>query len=102
MEALFGVNLDEKKMNLSKEEIDLFLLNAYSHVLAYQKELNKLQTEGELKLQRALDAVRGTDQTESVKAQLEFEIEKEKRSLNLQNQTKVRNNKINNFFIAFH
>lgn len=89
IESLFGVNLNEKKLNLSKEEIDLFLINAYSHVMAYQKELQKLQTEGELKLRRALDAVRGSDQSEAVKAQLEYELEKERRELNIQNQAKV-------------
>lgn len=89
IESLFGVNLSEKKLDLSKEEIDLFLVNAYSHVLSYQKELHKIQTEGELRLRRALEAVRGADQAESVKAQLEYELEKERRNLNLQNQTKV-------------
>lgn len=90
IESLFGVNLNEKKLDLSKEEVDLFLVNAYSHVMAYQKELQKIQTEGELRLRRALDAVRGSDQTESVKAQLEYELEKERRNLNIQNQAKVR------------
>lgn len=89
IESLFGVNLNEKKLNLSKDDIDLFLVNAYSHVMAYQKELQKIQTDGELQLRRALDAVRGSDQAESIKAQLEYELEKEKRNLNLQNQTKV-------------
>lgn len=89
IESLFGVNLNEKKLDLSKEEVDLFLVNAYSHVMTYQKELQKLQTDGELRLRRALDAVRGSDQTESVKAQLEYELEKERRSLNIQNQAKV-------------
>lgn len=90
IESLFGVNLNEKKLDLSKEEVDLFLVNAYSHVMSYQKELQKIQTEGELRLRRALDAVRGSDQTESIKAQLEYELEKEKRNLNIQNQAKVR------------
>lgn len=89
IESLFGVNLNEKKLNLSKEEVDLFLVNAYSHVMAYQRELQKIQTEGELRLRRALDAVRGSDQTESIKAQLEYELEKERRALNIQNQAKV-------------
>jgi mitofilin len=89
IESLFGVNLNEKKLNLSKEEVDLFLINAYSHVMAYQKELQKLQTEGELRLKRALEAVRGSDQSEAVKAQLEYELEKERRELNIQNQAKV-------------
>lgn len=89
IESLFGVNLNDKKLDLSKDEIDLFLLNAYSHVVAYQKELQKLQTEGELRLKRAVDAVKGADQSEAIKAQLEYELEKEKRQLSLQNQAKV-------------
>lgn len=89
IESLFGVNLNEKKLDLSKEEVDLFLVNAYSHVMAYQKELQKIQTEGELRLRRALDAVRGSDQSESIKAQLEYELDKERRNLNIQNQAKV-------------
>lgn len=89
IESLFGVNLNDKKLKLSSEEVDLFLLNAYSHVVTYQKELQKLQTEGELRLRRALDAVKGADQGEAVKAQLEYELEKEKRNLTLQNQAKV-------------
>lgn len=86
---MFSVNLDEKELKLSKEELDLFLINAYSHVKAYQIELTKLQIDGELRLKRAVDAVRGADQSESIKAQLEYELEKEKRVLNLQNHTKV-------------
>lgn len=89
IESLFGVNLNEKQLNLSKEDVDLFLVNAYSHVMAYQKELNKLQTEGELRLKRALEAVRGSDQSEAVKAQLAYELDKERRELNLQNQAKI-------------
>jgi mitofilin len=89
IESLFGVNLNEKKLNLSKEDIDLFLVNAYSHVMTYQKELQKLQTEGELKLKRAIDAVRGSDHSEAVKAQLAYELEKERRELNIQNQSKI-------------
>lgn len=89
IESLFGVNLNEKKLNLSKDDIDLFLINAYSHVMAYQKELQKIQTEGELQLKRALDAVRGSDQSEAVKSQLVYELEKERRELILQNQAKI-------------
>ena len=103
IESLFGVNLNEKKLDLSKEEVDLFLLNAYSHVMAYQKELQKIQTEGELRLRRALDAIRGSDQTEAIKAQLEYELEKERRNLNIQNQAKVDFNYIQKLiFISKH
>jgi mitofilin len=101
IESLFGVNLNDKQLNLSKEDLDLFLINAYSHVMAYQKELNKLQTEGELRLKRALEAVRGSDHTEAVHAQLAYELEKERRELSLQNQAKVSSVCINLFFEIF-
>lgn len=90
IEALFpGINLKEKKLNLSKEDLDLFIVHAYTQVVAHQKELQKLQIEGEQQLKRALEAVRGTDQSEAVKSQLEYEVAKERRELNLQNQRKL-------------
>uniref|UniRef100_A0A182JYI7 MICOS complex subunit MIC60 n=1 Tax=Anopheles christyi TaxID=43041 RepID=A0A182JYI7_9DIPT len=90
MESLFpGINLSERKLNLSKDELDLFILHAYTQVIAHQKELQKLQIEGDQNLRRALEAVRGSDQSEEVKARLEYEIAKEKRQLNLHNQKKL-------------
>ncbi|KFB38195.1 AGAP002364-PA-like protein [Anopheles sinensis] len=89
MESLFpGINLAEKKLNLPQDELDLFILHAYTQVIAHQKELQKLQIEGDQSLRRALEAVRGSDQSEEVKARLEYEIAKEKRQLSLQNQKK--------------
>ncbi|XP_037946966.1 MICOS complex subunit Mic60 isoform X2 [Teleopsis dalmanni] len=90
IESLFpGLNLAEKKLNLSKEDLDLFLMHAYSHVLAYQKELQRLQTDGEVRLKRAIEAFRGNDASEAVKAQLEYQLELEKRKLALENQKKI-------------
>lgn len=90
IEAIFpGVDLTAKKLNLSKDDLDLFITHAYSHVLAYQKELQRLQLDGEMRLKRAIEALRGDDQTESVKAQLEFYVEKERRNLALENQKKI-------------
>lgn len=90
MQALFpGVDLSSKTLQLSKDEFDLFILHAYSHVVAYQKELQKLNTEGEVRLRRALDALKGEDQIESTKRQLEYLLEKEKQSLNIENQKKI-------------
>ncbi|XP_062535862.1 MICOS complex subunit Mic60 isoform X2 [Armigeres subalbatus] len=90
IESLFpGVNLSEKKLNISKDDLDLFIVHAFTQVVAHQKELQKLQIEGDQQLRRALEAVRGTDQSEAVKAQLEYEIAKEKRDLNLHNQRKL-------------
>ncbi|KAL5284237.1 IMMT family protein [Megaselia abdita] len=90
IESLFpGLNLAEKKLNLSKDDLDLFITHAYTHVLAYQKELQRIQTDGEIRLKRAIDALRGSDQTQAVNSQLEYLLEKEKRSLALENQKKL-------------
>lgn len=90
IESLFpGINLTEKKLNIAKDDLDLFIVHAFTQVVAHQKELQKLQIEGDQQLKRALEAVRGSDQSEAVKAQLEYEIAKERRELNLQNQRKL-------------
>lgn len=90
VQALFpGVDLSSKNLTLSKEDIDLFIVHAYSHVLAYQKELQKLNTEGEVRLRRAIDALKGEDHTESLNRQLEYLLEKEKQGINIENQKKI-------------
>lgn len=90
VQALFpGVDLSSKDLQLNKEDVDLFILHAYSHVLAYQKELQKLNTEGEVRLRRALDALKGEDQTEATNRQLEYLMEKEKQALSIANQKKI-------------
>lgn len=73
---------------MSKDDLDLFILHAYSHVLAYQKELQKIHVEGETRLRRAIDALKGDDHNEAVKSQLEYQLEKEKQVLSLDNQKK--------------
>lgn len=85
------VDLSARKLNLGKEDIDLLIMHAYSHVLAYQKELQRMHIEGETRLRRAVDALRGEDQTEAVNRQLEYLIEKEKQQLNIDNQKKILN-----------
>lgn len=90
IESLFpGINMSEKKLNISKDELDLFIVHAFTQVVAHQKELQKLQIEGDQQLKRALEAVRGSDQAESVKAQLEYEVARERMRLNLLNQKKL-------------
>ncbi|XP_075147962.1 inner membrane mitochondrial protein mitofilin isoform X2 [Haematobia irritans] len=90
IESIFpGLNLADKKLLLSSEDMDLFITHAYSHVLALQKELQRLQTDGELRLKRAIDALRGDNDSEAVKAQLEYMLETEKRKLAIENQKKI-------------
>lgn len=90
IESIFpGLNMTEKELNLSKEDLDLFIMHAYSHVLAYQKELQRLQTDGELRLKRAIENFRANNPTEAEKAQVEYLLEVEKRQLAVNNQKKV-------------
>lgn len=90
VQSLFpGVDLSERKWNLNKDDVDLFILHAYSHILAYQKELQKLHTDGEIRLRRAIDALKGDDQTEAVNSQIEYLLGKEKQKLSLDNQKKI-------------
>lgn len=89
MESLFpDVNVTDKKVKLSKEELDLFTLYAYSHVLAYQKELQKLQVDGEARLKRALDKL-NTDDRHNIEDQLQYYLEKEMREMSVENQKKL-------------
>uniref|UniRef100_A0A034VL67 MICOS complex subunit MIC60 n=1 Tax=Bactrocera dorsalis TaxID=27457 RepID=A0A034VL67_BACDO len=90
IESIFpGLNLADQKLNLSKEDLDLFIMHAYSHVLAYQKELQRLQTDGELRLKRVIDSFRGDNESDAVKAQLDYHLEAEKRKLALEQQKKI-------------
>ncbi|XP_060650069.1 MICOS complex subunit Mic60 [Drosophila nasuta] len=90
IESIFpGLNLDDKKLNLSKEDLDLFILHAYSHVVAYQKELQRLQTDGELRLKRAIDSLKGDNSSSALRAQLDYHLEAEKRKLAVENQKKI-------------
>lgn len=90
VQALFpGVDLSSKQLSLSKDDMDLFILHAYSHILAYQKELQRIHTDGETRLRRALDALKGEDQTEAINRQTEYLLEKEKQNLNIENQKKL-------------
>lgn len=90
VETLFpGIDMSAKKLNLSQNDIDLLIMHAYSHVLAYQKELQKMHAEGDIRLRRALDALKGEDQSEAVSRQLEYLLAKEKQDLNIENQKKI-------------
>lgn len=90
IESIFpGLSLADRTLNLSKEDLDLFILHAYTHVLAYQKELQRLQTDGELRLKRAIDSLRGDSDSEALRAQLEYHLEAERRKLAVENQKKI-------------
>lgn len=90
IESIFpGVNFTEKKLIISQEDLDLFIMHAYSHVLAYQKELLRLQTDGELRLKRAIEAFRDDDKSLAVSSQLDFYLEEERRKISIANHNKI-------------
>uniref|UniRef100_A0A1L8DZU7 MICOS complex subunit MIC60 n=1 Tax=Nyssomyia neivai TaxID=330878 RepID=A0A1L8DZU7_9DIPT len=82
MESLFpGINITEKQLDLPKDQLDLFILYAYSHVLAYQKELQKLHVDGEERLKRVLNSLQSHDREEILEAELNYRLEKERREM---------------------
>lgn len=90
VQALFpSIDLAQKRLQLSPDEFNLFVAYAYAHVLAYQKEVHKYQVEGETRLRRAVEALRGDDQAEAVRSQLEYQLQRERQQLALANQKKL-------------
>lgn len=90
MESLFpGVNITEKQLDLPKDQLDLFLLYAYSHVLAYQKELQKLHVEGEERLKRVLNSLQSHDREEILAAELDYRLDKERREMAMAKQKEL-------------
>ncbi|XP_059610663.1 MICOS complex subunit Mic60 isoform X2 [Phlebotomus argentipes] len=90
MESLFpGINVTERQLDLPKDQLDLFLLYAYSHVLAYQKELQKLHVEGEERLKRVLNSLQSNDREEMLEAELNYRLEKERRDMALAKQKEL-------------
>lgn len=82
LETLFpSVKIDEKKLKIDAEDLDLFVLQAYSNVLFYQKELSKLETITDTKLKDALDAARKGNTEVLTKAQLDMQLEKDRRRM---------------------
>lgn len=91
LETLFpAVKIDERKLKIDEEDLDLFVLQAYSNVLFYQKELSKLETITDSKLQDALQAARKGDVETLTKAQLDLQLEKDRRRMQECFQLQVR------------
>lgn len=81
LEILFpNIKLSDKNLKISQGEIDLFILYACQTILYYQKELNKLETLGQLKLKRAIEQAKLMD-PEALETAVEQEVAKERRNL---------------------
>lgn len=91
LETLFpSVKIDDKKMKIDEDDLDLFVLHAYSNVLFYQKELSKLETLTDAKLKDALEAARKGNVETLTKAQIDLQLEKDRRHMQECFQLQVR------------
>ncbi|KAL0276676.1 UNVERIFIED_CONTAM: hypothetical protein PYX00_004193 [Menopon gallinae] len=83
LEILFPqIKIDEKKYDIKPGELDLLLVHAYHHVLFYQKELKKLETLGEHRLNACLKKEGCPEIDEcALQERVEQEVCKQKREL---------------------
>lgn len=92
LESLFPtIDISKKKLNVTEEDLDLFILHTYAHVLFYQKELAKMETLMQEKLHAAVEAAKRGGGEFLTTAQVCEALEQEKRKLNLCFQQQVRN-----------
>ncbi|KAK4875008.1 hypothetical protein RN001_011430 [Aquatica leii] len=83
-----GVKVSDRKMTLQGEELDLFILHAFSNVLFYQKELFKLQVVEQQKVKLALENARRGNQEILSDAQINQLVEKQRKCLEIEFQKK--------------
>nr|CAD7440012.1 unnamed protein product [Timema bartmani] len=90
LEILFpSVRIQDRSLRIPDSQVDLFVLHTYQRILFYQKELHKLQTVGEDRIRVALEeAGKGIDRA-LVNAQVQMELEKELRHVNIEFQKKI-------------
>lgn len=90
LESLFpNIDITKKKLSVSEEDLDLFILHTYAHVLFYQKELAKMETILQEKLHDAVESAKKDGGEYLSKAQICEALEQEKRKLNLCFQQQV-------------
>lgn len=90
LESLFPtVDLQSRELKIEGEDLDLFLMHAYSHVLFYQKELAKAETLAQDKLQRAVESAQKGGGEALTTAQICEALEQEKRKITLCYQKQV-------------
>ncbi|XP_030768294.1 MICOS complex subunit Mic60-like isoform X1 [Sitophilus oryzae] len=82
LEILFpNIDLGKKKLVLNQEELDLFILHVYANVLFYQKELAKMETLLQGKVEHAVEAAKKGGLEPLTIAQICEAVEQEKRRL---------------------
>ncbi|XP_074027023.1 MICOS complex subunit Mic60 isoform X1 [Leptinotarsa decemlineata] len=90
LESLFPtIDLSKKKLGVTEEDLDLFVLHTYANVLFYQKELAKMETIIQEKIQSAAEAAKRGGGEILTNAQICEALEQEKRRLTLCFQQQV-------------
>ncbi|XP_049777643.1 MICOS complex subunit Mic60 isoform X2 [Schistocerca cancellata] len=80
--------ITDRKLKIAEGDLDLFILHAFRTVLYYQKELQKLETLYDQRLQIALEKTGGAVDKAIVIAEVEAELERERRKLDAEFQKK--------------
>ncbi|XP_050310074.1 MICOS complex subunit Mic60-like isoform X2 [Anthonomus grandis grandis] len=82
LEILFpNVDISKKKLQINAEELDLFILHAYANVLFYQKELAKMETLLQSRVDQAVEEAKRGGLEPLTLAQICEAVEQEKRRL---------------------
>ncbi|XP_026479933.1 MICOS complex subunit Mic60-like [Ctenocephalides felis] len=91
IETLFpGTNICERRFKLEgSTDLDLFLLHVMSHVIFYQKELAKMQTIMDSRMNQALALARTCNPEELKEVVIEKKLEEERRCKDLEYQKKA-------------
>ncbi|XP_072378951.1 MICOS complex subunit Mic60 isoform X2 [Diabrotica undecimpunctata] len=90
LESLFPtIDLSKKHLCVPEEDLDLFVLHTYAHVLYYQKELAKMETIVQERLRAATEVARQGGGEALNNAQICEAVEQEKRRLTLCFQQQV-------------
>merc|ERR1711936_580785 len=84
------VRIGEKNGKLTEEELNMFITHAYKKVMFLQQELAKQQTVEQERFRKALEKQR-LETTSLAVEQLESELEKQARELNLEQERRLAN-----------
>ncbi|CAG9855002.1 unnamed protein product [Phyllotreta striolata] len=90
LESLFpNIDLVKRDLSIGKEDLDLFIIHAYSNVVFYQKELAKMETIINEKIQQAIETAQRGEYEALSDAQIREALEREKRRISLAYQRHV-------------
>lgn len=90
LEILFpNVDISRRKLVVNEEELDLFILHVYANVLFYQKELAKMETILQSRVDQAVESARRGGLEPLTMVQICEAVEQEKRRLTICFQQQV-------------